>query len=124
MPLLIPPVENHWGNLSPLPKAGFWGRTQELWDIECAFVQDGTRRLTISGFGGQGKTFLAVEAGRWLYRTGLFETVCFVDYAQFQGVEIHATDLAVSTLATVLDKSLVNVQAATVRWLFWIIWRL
>jgi len=98
-------------NLPKLQKAGFWGRTPELWQIECAFVQDETRRFTISGFGGQGKTYLAIEIGYWLQRTGLFEKVCFVDYAAFQGVD--AVGWAVSTLATVLDKSLVNVQAAT-----------
>jgi len=98
-------------NLPKFQKAGFWGRTFELWQIECAFVQDGTRRFTISGFGGQGKTYLAIEAGLWLQRTGLFANVCFVDYAAFQGVD--AVGWAVSTLATVLDKSLVDVQAAT-----------
>ncbi|HEC84913.1 MAG TPA: CHAT domain-containing protein, partial [Thioploca sp.] len=105
------PAEIHWGNLHALQAAGFWGRTPELWQIECAFVQDGTRRFTISGFGGQGKTYLAIEAGQWLYRTGLFAKVCFVDYASFQGVD--AVGWAVSTLATVLDKSLVDAQAAT-----------
>ena len=105
------PAEVHWGNLRALQAAGFWGRTRELWDIECAFVQDETRRFTISGFGGEGKTYLAIEMGYWLYRTGLFEKVCFVDYDAFQGVD--AVGWAVSTLATVLDKSLVKVQAAT-----------
>ena len=65
-------------NLPKLQEAGFFGRTPELWFIERAFVQ-GTRRLTISGFGGQGKTYLAIEAGLWLTKTGLFEAVCFVD---------------------------------------------
>ncbi|MEK8016568.1 MAG: tetratricopeptide repeat protein [Candidatus Parabeggiatoa sp.] len=116
-PLLTKPIEVekqaeiHWGNLRTLQEAGFWGRTQELWQIECAFVQDKTRRFTICGFGGQGKTYLAIETGQWLYRTGLFEKVCFVDYAAFQGVD--AVGWAVSTLATLLDKSLVDAQAAT-----------
>jgi tetratricopeptide (TPR) repeat protein len=105
------PAEVHWGNLRALQAAGFWGRTPELWFIECAFVQDETRRFTISGFGGEGKTYLAIEIGYWLYRTGLFEKVCFVDYDAFQGVD--AVGWAVSTLATVLDKSLVDAQAAT-----------
>jgi len=105
------PAEVHWGNLRYLQAAGFWGRTKELWFIECAFVQYKTRRFTISGFGGEGKTYLAIEIGYWLYRTGLFEKVCFVDYDAFQGVD--AVGLAISTLATVLDKSLVDTQAAT-----------
>jgi len=96
-------------NLPELQEAGFVGRKHELWVIERAFVQ-GTRRLTLSGFGGQGKTYLAIEAGQWLCQTGMFEAVCFIDYASFQGID--AVGLAVSTLATVLDVSLVDVDAA------------
>ncbi|MEQ9372367.1 MAG: CHAT domain-containing protein [Coleofasciculus chthonoplastes F3-SA18-01] len=97
-----------WGNIRPLQEAGFFGRSHELWQIERWFVQ-GTRRITVSGFGGQGKTFLVEEAGRWLHRTGMVERVCFVDYAAFQGVD--AVGLAVSTLAMVLGKSLVDESA-------------
>jgi len=96
-------------NLPQLQKAGFFGRSFELWKIECAFVY-GTRRVTITGFGGQGKTYLAQEAGRWLYRTGMFEKVCFVSYSGFH--YINAVELAIKTLATVLDKSLQNVKSA------------
>lgn len=99
-----------WGNLPDLQEAGFFGRSRELWQIERLFVQ-GTRRLTVSGFGGQGKTYLVQEAGRWLHRTGMFEKVCFVDYAAFGGVD--AVGWAVSTLATVLDESLIDGAAAT-----------
>jgi tetratricopeptide (TPR) repeat protein len=91
-------------------RTAFVGRTKELWQIEKAFVVQGTRRFTISGFGGQGKTTLALEVGEWLFRTGLFQYVCFVPYAAFQGED--AVGLAVSTLATVLDQSLVDVEAA------------
>ena len=99
-----------WGNLPELQEAGFFGRSRELWQIERWFVQ-GTRRIAISGFGGQGKTYLAAEAGRWLYRTGMFEKVCFVNYAVFQGMD--AVALAVSTLGTVLAQSLLDAAAAT-----------
>ncbi|HEY9803656.1 MAG TPA: CHAT domain-containing protein [Leptolyngbyaceae cyanobacterium] len=99
-----------WGNLRDVQEAGFFGRSRELWEIERWFVQR-TRRLTVSGFGGQGKTYLVEEAGRWLHRTGMFKKVCFIDYAAFQGVD--AVGLAVSTLATVLDQSLIDVEAAT-----------
>lgn len=99
-----------WGNLPALQEAGFFGRSWELWQIERAFVGK-TRRLTISGFGGQGKTYLATEAGRWLHRTGMFERVCFVDYAAFQGVD--AVGLAVSTLGTVLNQSFIDADAVT-----------
>ena len=50
-------------NLPKPPEAGFFGRRKELWDIEKWF-SDKTRRITITGFGGQGKTALAEEAGR------------------------------------------------------------
>ncbi|AFY35755.1 CHAT domain-containing protein [Calothrix sp. PCC 7507] len=116
-PLLQPDLNNQesgetpkWGNLPDLQEAGFFGRSRELWQIERWFVQ-GTRRLTVSGFGGQGKTYLVQEAGRWLHRTGMFEKVCFVNYAAFQGVD--AVGWAVSTLATVLDESLIDGAAAT-----------
>ncbi|MGI2908789.1 CHAT domain-containing protein [Tolypothrix sp. VBCCA 56010] len=99
-----------WGNLRDVQEAGFFGRSRELWQIERWFVQ-GTRRLTVSGFGGQGKTYLVQEAGRWLHRTGMFEKVCFVDYAAFGGVD--AVGWAVSTLATVLEESLIDGAAAT-----------
>ena len=88
----------------------FFGRSRELWQIERAFV-NGTRRVSVVGFGGQGKTFLAQEAGRWLLATGMFQRVCFVDYASFQGTD--AVGLAVSTLGTVLNESLVDADAAT-----------
>jgi hypothetical protein len=97
-------------NLPRIQEAGFFGRSYELWQIERAFVVQGTRRLTISGFGGQGKTYLAIEAGSWLAETGLFDWVCFVDYAAFQGED--AVGLAVSTLATVWQENLVDVEAA------------
>lgn len=97
-------------NLPALQDTGFFGRRRELWDIERWYVQ-GTRRLTLSGFGGQGKTFLAQEAGRWLQRTGLFEAVVFVDYAAFQGVD--PVGLACSTLATVLSSNILDAKAAS-----------
>jgi hypothetical protein len=78
--------------------------------IEKAFVQ-GTRRITIAGFGGQGKTYLAVEAGRWLSQTGMFEAVVFVDYAAFQGVD--AVGMAVSTIGVVLEQSFIDTAAVT-----------
>jgi tetratricopeptide (TPR) repeat protein len=101
------------GDLNNLPKlqdAGFFGRSKELWQIERAFVQN-VRSVAITGFGGQGKTTLAIEAGDWLQQTGLFTQVCFVDYAAFQGVD--AVGVAVSTLATVVNESLLDENAAT-----------
>ena len=98
------------GNLREVQDAGFWGRSRELWAIERAYVR-GTRRITISGFGGMGKTYLAEEAGRWLLRTGMFARVCFISFADFQGVD--PVSYAVSVLATVLDTNLIDGAAAT-----------
>jgi len=98
------------GNLPELPEVGFFGRSWELWRIERAFTVEQTQRLTLSGFGGQGKTVLATEAATWLCRTGCFETACFVDFASFQGVD--ALGLTLSTLGTVLEQSFVDAAAA------------
>ena len=98
------------GNLREVQDAGFWGRSRELWAIERAYVR-GTRRITISGFGGMGKTYLAEEAGRWLLRTGMFARVCFISFADFQGVD--PVSYAVSVLATVLDTNLIDGAAVT-----------
>ncbi len=92
-----------------LQEAGFFGRRRELWDIERWFMK-GTRRVTITGFGGMGKTYLAQEAGRWLRRTGMFRQPVFVGFASFQGVD--PVGFAVSTMAAELDTSLVDAAAA------------
>jgi len=108
-----PPLERgekRESNLREVQEAGFWGRSRELWAIERAYVR-GTRRITISGFGGMGKTYLAEEAGRWLLRTGMFARVCFISFADFQGVD--PVSYAVSVLATVLDTNLIDGAAAT-----------
>jgi len=98
------------GNLPPLQESGFYGRTRELWQIERAFGVQGTQRFSLSGFGGQGKTTLATEAARWLLRAGLFSRALFVSYASFQGED--AVGFAVSTIGTVLEKSLLDAEAA------------
>ena len=92
----------HPHNLPALPYAGFWGRRKELWQIENWFG-DGVRRVVVSGFSGQGKTFLAQELGRWLLQTGRFEAVVFVDYSGYQGPD--AVQWAVTTLGSVIEQS-------------------
>jgi tetratricopeptide (TPR) repeat protein len=99
--------------LSNLPKpqeSGFFGRSKELWQIERAFAVEKCRRYSITGFGGQGKTALALEAGRWLLRTKLFERACFVSYAAYQGSD--PVSMAVSTMSAALQESLVDAAAA------------
>ena len=48
-------------NLPKAPTGGFFGRKRRLWEIERWFAGP-TRRITLTGFGGQGKTALAQEA--------------------------------------------------------------
>jgi len=91
------------GRIPSAPITGFQGRSKELWLLERLF-NAGVRRVTVCGFGGQGKTELAAEAGRWLVRTGMFQKCCFVDYAAYQGTD--PTALAVSSLGVILEKNL------------------
>ncbi|MCE7985972.1 MAG: CHAT domain-containing protein [Caldilinea sp. CFX5] len=102
------PAPRH--NLRPRHEAGFFGRRRELWQIEC-WLSEETRRLSLTGFGGQGKTELALEAGRWLLRTGMFARAVFVDYAAVQGEE--ALGVAISTIGATLGESLLDAAAVT-----------
>ncbi|WP_089718555.1 CHAT domain-containing protein [Candidatus Entotheonella palauensis] len=98
-------------NLRRAHEAGFFGRRRELWDIERWFATGLTRRISITGFGGQGKTELALEAGRWLMRAGMFKQAVWVDYAGVQAKDALA--VAVSTIGTVLEASLIDAAAVT-----------
>jgi len=106
----LPPKPEPLHNLPDVQESGFFGRSRELWQIERAFAVEDCRRFSITGFGGQGKTALAVEAGRWLLRTHLFERVCMVSYAAYQGSD--PVSMAVSTMSAALQESLVDAAAA------------
>ena len=95
-------------NLPKLQTAGFFGRSRELWQIERWFVQ-GVERITLTGFGGQGKTYCAIEAAHWLLRTDLFDSVCFVDFSRYQGLD--ALRYAMNELGVLLDTTLPNDNA-------------
>ena len=97
-------------NLDAAPEAGFYGRRRELWQIETWLAGPTTRRLTLTGFGGQGKTALAQEAGRWLLRIGMFQAAVFVGYARIQAADALA--VAVSEIGRVLGASLPDAEAA------------
>jgi hypothetical protein len=97
-------------NLPKAPEVGFFGRKHKLWQIERWFAGP-TRRITLTGFGGQGKTALALEAGRWLTRTGLFQAAVFVNYSHVQAKD--AVAVAVSNIGAVLGESLIDAAAAT-----------
>lgn len=92
------------------PEAGFFGRRRELWQIERGFAGE-ARRISIHGFGGQGKTALALEAGRWLRRTSLFQRAMFVNYAETPSRD--AVAVAVTALSVALEQSLTDANAAT-----------
>lgn len=94
-------VKNNKDNLLYSQRRDFFGRSKELWQIEWAFVQKKARRITISGIRGEGKTYLAIEAGQWLCRTKLFQKMCLVDFAVFQGDD--AVGWAIISLARTLD---------------------
>ena len=96
-------------NVPARPEAGFFGRKRELWNIERWFVGK-ARRITLTGFGGQGKTALAQEAARWLTRTRMFEAAVFVDYSRVQAAD--ALSVAVSNIGSVLEQSLIDANAA------------
>ena len=95
------------GNIPPPPKTGFVGRCKELEQITTA-LQNKTRCITISGVEGQGKTCLAIEAARRLLdNVEVLQKAVFIDYNALVGMD--AVDLAVKTLATVLEKDIKDV---------------
>ncbi|MEO1528223.1 MAG: tetratricopeptide repeat protein [Planctomycetota bacterium] len=106
-------------NLRKSARAGFFGRRHELWNIERWFAfraqkgnpREETRRVSITGFGGQGKTELALEAGRWLLQTGMFQQAVFIDYANAQSDD--PVSVAVSTISSVLEESFIDADAVT-----------
>jgi tetratricopeptide (TPR) repeat protein len=97
-------------NVPKAPESGFFGRKRQLWEIERWFSGP-TRRITIMGFGGQGKTMLAQEAGRWLIRTGLFDAAVFVDYSRMPVVD--TVSLAKNQIGTVLNQTFVDASEVT-----------
>jgi tetratricopeptide (TPR) repeat protein len=96
-------------NIPAAPHAGFFGRRRELFFIERWFAAT-TRRITIIGFGGQGKTALAEESARWLLRIGMFQAAVLVDFGRMQGPD--AVGIAVSSISSVLEESLIDAEHA------------
>lgn len=80
-----------------------------MWDIERWFA-DKTQRITLTGFGGQGKTALAEEAWRWLTHAGMFRAAVILRYNQIPSTD--ALGVAVSNLGSVLGETLIDANAA------------
>ena len=75
------------GGLPPEPLHGFHGRARELLRLERLFRDHPV--VVLHGYGGQGKTALAAEAARWLYRTGRFPRgAAFVSFEQGAGADL------------------------------------
>ena len=75
----------------PDPPYGFVGRGRDLWKLERSLHQ--RRIVVLHGFGGQGKTALAVESGKWLTRTGRFERAAFLSFEHGGEADWVATQL-------------------------------
>jgi len=76
----------------PSPAYGFQGRELALHELQQVFrgsdCQAARRTCIIHGFGGQGKTALAVEAAAWFLRIGLFGRALFLSFARGGDAEL------------------------------------
>ncbi|MDQ1351955.1 MAG: hypothetical protein QG657_2261, partial [Acidobacteriota bacterium] len=68
--------EASYGELPPVPEHRFTGRSRELLAMERMLEQQ--PYIVICGQGGEGKTTIAAELGRWLIRTRRFDQAVFV----------------------------------------------
>ena len=75
------------GELPPNPETGFIGRSRELLALQRLLRQE--RYAVLRGQGGEGKTALAAELGRWLVRSQQITRAAFVS------VETHSHRAAV-----------------------------
>ena len=75
------------GGLPPEPLHGFHGRGSELLRLERLFRDHAV--VVLHGYGGQGKTTLAAEAGRWLHRAGRFPGgAAFIPFERGGGADL------------------------------------
>src|SRR5262249_17325276 len=73
-------------SLPPAPPHTFIGRSRELLKSERLLMKQAPaehRYAVLRGVGGQGKTTLAIEAARWLVRTGRFRRAAFVSLEHY-----------------------------------------
>jgi tetratricopeptide (TPR) repeat protein len=95
-------------NVPESPEAGFFGRSRELWSIWRWFAGP-TRRVTLTGLRGQGRTALAQEAARWLIRIGQFQAAVFIDLSI--GERTNAVSMAGAAIGAVLGKVLTDSES-------------
>ena len=76
----------------PVPPTALIGREEELATVVGLLGQDGTRIVCVTGFGGSGKTRLALEAATMLEES--FEQAYFVDLAPVRDAELVASAIA------------------------------
>jgi tetratricopeptide (TPR) repeat protein len=75
------------GELPPVPKTGFIGRSRELLALQRLLRHE--RYVVVRGQGGEGKTALAAEFARWMIRSHQIRRAAFVS------VETHSNHRAV-----------------------------
>jgi len=107
--------------LPPEPATGFIGRSRELLALERLLFGTQARYAVIQGNGGEGKTALAAEFGRWLVRTRRVARAAFVsverDGNAASVLNALLGQLAVSAQVTVatadnMEPALLEVQRA------------
>ncbi|MGZ4854013.1 MAG: TIR domain-containing protein [Candidatus Angelobacter sp.] len=89
-------------HLPPEPETGFIGRSRELLALERLLFGNGARYAVIQGNGGEGKTALAAEFGRWLLRTRRIERAAFVS--------VERDGNAASVLNTLIEQLVVSTR--------------
>jgi hypothetical protein len=85
------PYQPDRGGFPPAPQHGFYGRSQELLDLDRAFAK--WRSIVLHGFGGQGKTALATHAAEWFVKTGLFERAVFISFENGVGLDFVLNEM-------------------------------
>jgi tetratricopeptide (TPR) repeat protein len=72
-------LQRRQGELPPVPQTGFIGRSRELLALQRLLRHE--RYAVVRGQGGEGKTALAAEFGRWMVRSQQMRRAAFVSVA-------------------------------------------
>jgi tetratricopeptide (TPR) repeat protein len=87
------------GDLPPKPGTGFLGRSRELLALERLLRSE--RYAVVRGQGGEGKTVLAAEFGRWMVRSHQVRRAAFVSV---EGLEKNVAESVLDKLGAQLVK--------------------